>query len=123
MAIFEDEHLHKKAIEEADKIFKGKNSAYRSMYIVKIYQRMGGKFSPRNNKNNNENSLKRWIKEKWVNIAKKGDYPVLRPTKKVSWKTPLTVDEIPKSNLNKQIKLKQTLKHKTLPKFEKKNIL
>jgi hypothetical protein len=49
------------------------------------------------------------------------DYPVYRPTKRVSEKTPLTTSEINPSNLKKQISLKQEIKGEyNLPKFKEK---
>jgi hypothetical protein len=46
------------------------------------------------------------------------DYPVYRPTKRINKNTPLTVFEIDKKNLQKQIKLKQIIRgNKNLPKF------
>jgi len=50
-----------------------------------------------------------------------GEYPVFRPTIKISSKTPLLPSEI--SNLPKQIKLKQIIKgHSNLPPFKAKRI-
>lgn len=48
--------------------------------------------------------------------------PIYRPTIKINKSTPLTVKEINKKNLKKQILLKQVIKGKSnLPKFIKKN--
>jgi len=64
--------------------------------------------------------LRRWFKEKWQDVGNK-EYPVYRPTIRVNKKTPLTINEIDKSNLKKQIKLKQKIKgNKNLPPFKKK---
>ena len=52
--------------------------------------------------------LKRWILEKWEDIGHK-EYPVYRPTIRVNKHTPLTIDEIDKTNLKKQIKQKQII--------------
>jgi len=61
--------------------------------------------------------LDRWKKEKWQDIGGK-DYPVYRPTKRVSKDTPLTASEIDPDNLKKQIKLKQEIRGDyNLPKF------
>ena len=49
------------------------------------------------------------------------EYPVYRPTVKVSKKTPLTVGEISRSNMKEQIKEKQIIKgNKNLKPFKKK---
>ena len=65
--------------------------------------------------------MARWFKEDWQNIASKDAYPVLRPTKIMNNKTPLTVKEIPINELIKQVKLKQFFKgDKNLPKYKSK---
>jgi len=64
--------------------------------------------------------LSAWFKESWKNIASKGQYPVLRPTKRINKNTPLTVSEISKSNLKKQVKEKQKIKNANLPAFKRK---
>ena len=97
----------------ADSIYK-KSSAYKSGYIVKKYKELGGTYTD----NNQKKKLKQWYDEKWVDIGHE-DYPVYRPTVKVNKSTPLTVNEIDKSNLNKQIKLKQIIRGESnLPKFK-----
>jgi len=49
-------------------------------------------------------------------------YPVYRPTRRISKKTPLTIQEIDPENLKKQIIKKQKIKgKKNLPPFVKKN--
>jgi len=100
---------------EADKIYK-KSSAYKSGFIVKKYKELGGEYIDDNQPKN----LQRWYKEQWSDVGKQ-PYPVYRPTIKISSKTPLTVNEIDKNNLKKQIKLKQKIKGiKNLPPFKKK---
>lgn len=110
-----DPSLYQKAKEEADKKYS-KPSAYKSGFIVKRYKELGGKYADDNKTKN----LKRWFQEKWEDVGNK-EYPVYRPTKRVSKKTPLTVSEIDKANLKEQIELKQKIKgKKNLPKFQKK---
>ena len=41
------------------------------------------------------------------------EYPVYRPTKSITTDAPLTIDEIDKTNLKKQMKIKQKIKGKT----------
>lgn len=111
--------LYDKVKKKADEIYK-KPSAFKSGYIVQEYKRRGGEY-----KNNNDTKeLKRWFKEKWMDInpnKTSTSYPVFRPTRKISSKTPLTVNEINKQNLKEQIELKQKIKgKKNLPAFKKK---
>jgi len=94
-----------------------KPSAYRSGALVKKYKELGGTYID----DKKEKPLKRWFKEQWedVNPQKtKDSYPVYRPTKRISEKTPKTKAEIPKKKLIEQSKLKQKIKGtKNLPKF------
>jgi hypothetical protein len=114
MAIPLDKKLYKKAKQMADKIYN-KSSAYKSGYIVKSYEKMGGKF-----RDNGPKKLKQWFEEEWKDIGNKV-YPVYRPTKRISQTTPLLVSEIEPHNLTKQIALKQKIKgKKNLPPFKKK---
>ena len=111
-----DPEIYKKAKAEADKIYKV-HGAYKSGFIVKKYKELGGRYGDDGETRN----LKRWFDEKWKDVGNKS-YPVFRPTVKVSKDTPLTVNEIDKSNLKKQIELKQRIKHtRNLPKFKPKS--
>jgi hypothetical protein len=110
-----DKNLYSLAQKKADEIYK-KPSAYKSGYIVKTYKSMGGRYADDKQPKN----LKRWFKEKWKDVGHK-EYPVYRPTVKVSKKTPLTVGEISRSNMKEQIKEKQIIKgNKNLKPFKKK---
>ena len=114
MPVILNQPLYDKVKEEADKVYK-KPSAYKSGYIVKKYKELGGKYG----NDNKPKNLKRWFKEGWQDVGNK-EYPVYRPTKRISKKTPLTKSEINPSQLQKQIKLKQKIKgSKNLPPFEK----
>jgi hypothetical protein len=109
-----NQDLYNLAKREADKIYS-KPSAYKSGYIVKKYKELGGKYGDDNKPKN----LKRWYQEKWKDVGGKS-YPVYRPTKRISKKTPLTVNEIDKKNLKEQINKKQIIKgKKNLPPFVK----
>ena len=111
-----DLELYEKVKEDANNIYK-KSSAYKSGWIVKTYKSLGGRYS--GNKPEDK-GLDRWYKEEWKDIGGK-DYPVYRPIKRITDKTPLTLSEIDKDNLKKQIKLKQLYKGaKNLPPFKKK---
>ena len=84
MPIIDDEKLYQHVKEDADELYK-KPSAYKSGWIVKEYKRRGGTYTD----DGKEKFLKRWFNENWTDIGGK-DYPVYRPTKRVSSKTPLT---------------------------------
>lgn len=104
--------LYEKARSIADEKYS-KSSAYKSGFIVKTYKELGGKYKDDNQPKN----LKRWFKEDWADVGN-ATYPVYRPTKRISKKTPLLASEIDAVNLAKQIKLKQSIKGKqNLPPF------
>jgi len=110
-----NQELYNEAKNEADNIYK-KPSAYKSGYIVKKYKELGGKYADDNQTKN----LKRWFKEKWQDVGHKS-YPVYRPTVRINKYTPLTINEIDKNDLEKQIKRKQMIKsNKNLPPFKSK---
>ena len=107
--------IYKQAKEEADKIYKV-HGAYKSGYIVKRYKELGGNYADDGKYKN----LKRWFAEKWQDVGNK-QYPVYRPKVRINKQTPLTINEIDKSNLTSQIALKQKIKHKqNLPPFKPK---
>jgi hypothetical protein len=115
MPIPKDKILYDKVKKQADTVYE-KNSAYKSMYIQKLYQNHGGEYK----NDGKKRALKQWMDEKWSDIGNK-EYPVYRPTKRINKSTPLTVNEIDKVNLKKQINLKQKIKgNKNLPPFMKK---
>jgi hypothetical protein len=115
MPIIADPILYNAVKQYADTIYK-KSSAYKSGFIVKTYKNLGGRYLDDNRSKN----LKRWFKEEWKDIGNK-EYPVYRPTRIIDPKnTPLTVDEIDKQNLKKQIKEKQIIRGtKNLSPFKK----
>jgi len=109
-----DEKLYEKAKKQIYSKYK-KPSAYRSGAVVKRYKELGGKYSG----NKKRGSLTRWFKEKWKDVGHES-YPVYRPTKRMSRKTPLTAREISPRNLKEQIKLKQKIRgSRNLPPFKK----
>ena len=112
MPIINNPDLYEQAKDIADKTYS-KPSAYKSGFIVKKYKELGGTYTDDKKPKN----LKRWYKEDWKDIGGL-DYPVYRPTKRVSKQTPLTPSEIKPENLKEQIKLKQKIKEKNLPAFE-----
>ena len=117
MPIIVDTNLYKLAWQKADEIYK-KPSACKSGYIVKTYKELGGRYIDDDKPKN----LNRWFKEKWKDVGHKG-YPVYRPTVRINKQTPLTINEIDKNNLHKQISLKQIIQGShNLPPFLKKVI-
>jgi len=104
--------LYERAKAEVYPRYK-KPSAYRSGAVVKRYKELGGKF-----KDDNGRPLARWFKEEWADVGNK-EYPVYRPTKRISKDTPLTAEEIDPENLKLQIKEKQKIKgDSNLPAFK-----
>ncbi len=115
MPVIDNKELYDKVKKEADLKYK-KPSAYKSGYIVKRYKELGGTYTDDKEPKN----LERWFKEDWKDIAGL-EYPVFRPTKKISSKTPLTPSEIKPSNLITQSIIKQVIKgDKNLSPFEPK---
>ena len=113
-----DTKLYKRVKKEADEKFEAPTSAYKSMWIVREYTKRGGEYR---GKKSDSKGLKRWLKEEWVDLKrpiksskgkvvgyskcgredKDDEYPLCRPSKRVSKKTPRTYKEIPKSILKK----------------------
>jgi hypothetical protein len=121
MAIPLNKELYEKAKLIADETYD-KSSAYKSGFIVKTYKKMGGKYK----NTGKEKDLKRWYEEGWTDVSPlktDSSYPVYRPTKRINKKTPLTVDEIDKTNLLEQSIIKQVIKgKKNLKPFKGKGI-
>jgi hypothetical protein len=114
--LIENINLYKKAQEIANKKYD-KPSAYKSMFLVKKYKELGGKYIG----DKPDNGISQWIKEKWVDIGD-SNYPVYRPSIRINKNTPLLESEIDSKNLVDQIKLKQIIKgDSNLPKFIQKS--
>ena len=112
MPIILDQALYNRIKKEADQVYR-KPSAYKSGYIIKRYKEEGGEYA----NDNKPKNLKRWFEEEWGDIGGK-EYPVYRPTKRVSSETPLTASEIDPVQAREQIKLKQKIKGEAnLPPF------
>jgi hypothetical protein len=94
--------------------YKKRWNAYYSGLLVQTYKELGGRYKIPKPK---QTDLARWFKEDWKDIGEEA-YPVYRPTKRITQETPLTVKEIDPKNLKEQIKLKQKIKGKNLPKFK-----
>jgi hypothetical protein len=117
-----DKKLYEKVKEDVKKRVKKFPSAYASGQIVQEYKRRGGKYSGK--KPDGKTGISRWYKEQWVDVCKlpkivpcgrknlslndwKKDYPYCRPLKKVTSKTPKTVNELSKSELKRRCKQKK----------------
>jgi hypothetical protein len=112
MPIPTNQKLYDEVKKEADKIYK-KPSAYKSGWIVKNYKQRGGQYK----EDGKSKDLKRWFREQWKDVGGL-NYPVYRPTKRVSKKTPLIPQEINPKQLKQQIALKQIIKGQSnLPPF------
>ncbi len=118
MVIILDKELYDAVKAHADKVYD-KPSAYKSMYVQKLYKQLNGRYKD----DGKERKLTRWKNEQWRDIGNKS-YPVFRPTKRITKDTPLTVSEINKEDLQKQIKRKQIIKGtKNLKPFKPKLLL
>ena len=102
--------IYKKARKIADKTYS-RAGAFKSMFIVRKYKELGGKY-----KGKKENRLERWRKERWVSVADYlegktvvcGDPKIganlCRPTKRISKDTPITIQEVLKKHSKEDIK-------------------
>ena len=126
MPIPADEQLYEQAKSIIVSKYK-KNSAYRSGAIIQAYKKLFHEQHPNEPPyldDRQPRNLKRWFQEEWTNVVPLVDsnendlYPVLRPLRRISKKTPLTITEIPIQDIKKQVQLKQKYKgNKNLPPF------
>ena len=102
--------LYRKARKKADETYK-KNSAYKSMFIVSEYKRLGGKYRGEKKLK----GVKRWNAEKWIQVlpfiesGKKvacgfGDGGKgCRPSKRIDIDTPMNIQEVIKKHGKKKV--------------------
>lgn len=131
-----DLKLYQKVKKKADKKFLSKTGIYKSSWIVREYKKLGGRYK---SKVKNKTGLTRWFKEKWVDLNRpiknsKGKivgykecgrksprmqkkYPLCRPSKRITSKTPRTFREISKKSINKAKRDKKRLSSKGNVKF------
>jgi len=125
----------------ANKKFKSPSGIYRSSWIVREYKKRGGKYSGSKSKST---GLKRWYKENWVDLnrpkrnskgkiigyhkcgrksAKKssGRYPLCRPSRRVTHKTPKTYKQLSKSSIEHAKRMKEIYKYSKNVVFNKKS--
>ena len=125
---FLDKDIYNRATKLADEKYK-KNSAYKSMYMVEQYERLGGRI---NQKLKTKSKLKTWIKEKWVNLTplamgietsisklpkcgikhseQKTNPSICRPTKKINKDTTSLAQSFTKNQIIKALKIKKQKK-------------
>lgn len=117
-----NKQLYEKVKKLANKKFSSKTGIYKSSWIVKKYKELGGKYK---GKKPSKTGLSRWYLEDWVDLnrkkngkyekcgrksSKKGKYPICRPSKRITSKTPRTFKEISKKSLKKAKQLKSKIK-------------
>lgn len=98
-----DKELYKQIRKEYFKINK-KNSAYRSLQLIKLYKEAGGRI---NTKLEKKSGLTQWLKEEWIEVVpyilfgekiKCGDqnspFIACRPFQRINEKTPITINEL-----------------------------
>jgi hypothetical protein len=120
---FLDKEKYKKAQKLTEDKYGKKNSAYKSMYLVETYEKLGGKI-----KSDGKDRLKKWRDEAWKNLTgvalgktKLKDAPacgnkdknqgknptICRPTKKVNKTTTSLASEFNKKQLKKALNIKK----------------
>ena len=121
--------LYNKVKKKADEKFQSKTGIYKSSWIVKEYKRLGGKYK---GKKSNKKGILRWYKEKWIDLNRpiknksgkvigykscgrksvnsKSKYPLCRPSKRITSKTPKTFKEIGKKSIDLAKKRKAKVK-------------
>jgi hypothetical protein len=97
--------LYTNAKKMADRVYGTKTSAYKSMFIVKTYKSLGGTYE--GTKPVRDRGTTRWLREKWIVVQPFVDHGTkipcgvsdrrrkhaCRPSKRVSSKTPITIQE------------------------------
>jgi hypothetical protein len=91
------------------------HSAYRSGLLVQKYKEEYYKKHKNNNAyngNREQSNLKRWFNEKWRNdkgeVGYKTKSDIYRPTVRINSKTPTTIQELTKSQIERAKREKQT---------------
>lgn len=132
-----DKALYNYVKQLATKKFKSKSGIYRSSWIVREYKKRGGKYI---GKKTSSSGLKRWYKEKWIDLNRpirnskgkiigykscgrpkikgsKAKYPLCRPSKKINRYTPRTYKSISSKSISKAKREKSKIKHRGNIKF------
>ena len=122
---FLDKSIYNKAKKKADEVYK-KHSAYKSMYLLETYKKLGGRINQKVKKNS---GTEKWNKEEWKNLTPYilgkvksiKDAPacgerhklqvknpsICRHTKKVSKDTPTLAQEYNKAQIRKALEIKK----------------
>lgn len=116
-----DKSIYKKAKKKADETYE-RHSAYKSMYLSRVYKEMGGRYKTEKK----DSKLKNWRDEQWVQVLpfllenkkvpcgsgdnKKG----CRPLKKINKDTPITLSELIKKHGKKKLVDLAKLKRKNM---------
>ena len=122
---FLDKDIYNRATKLADEKYK-KNSAYKSMFLVEEYKRLGGRINP---KLKTKSKLKTWLKESWVNLSpialgletsinklpkcgikhpeQKKNPSICRPTKRINKDTTSLAQSFTKSQIKKAFQIKK----------------
>jgi len=122
--------LYEKAKRMATEKFTSPTGAYRSMWIVRQYKKMGGTYS--NQKSTSK--LERWRKEGWVDLnqpngkggyercghknTQNNKYPLCRPSKTISQDTPRKYQDISEISIRKANEEKQKIREKGNIRFD-----
>lgn len=122
---FLDKDIYNRAKKLADEKYKS-NSAYKSMYMVEQYEKLGGRINP---KLKTKSKLDNWRQESWVNLTpiamgietsikklpkcgikhpkQKKNPSICRPTKKVNKDTTSLAQSFSKTQIKKAFEIKK----------------
>jgi hypothetical protein len=114
--------LYNSIVEKVKKRVSRWPSAYASGQVVREYKAIMGDKAYRGPKPVKK-GLDRWYKEKWVDIGTgkpcgsvktSGYYPMCRPSKRITSKTPMTNKELTTAQKRKLVTLKQKLTYRKI---------
>mgnify|MGYP003331715726 CR=1 FL=1 len=118
-----NKRLYEKVKAEAKKKFDVWPSAYASAWLVREYQKRGGKYDDRG-LDRSETDLARWFEEKWIDVCQlpnivscgrpktspktwKKNYPYCRPSKRVNSRSPKPYTEYSRKELKRRCSRKR----------------
>lgn len=119
-----DKDIYRKAKKMADETYK-RHSAYKSMFLVRKYKELGGKF--KGDDKDEKPKLMKWRQERWIKVlpyllenrevkcgAGGKDKHSCRPLIRVDKTTPTTLPELVKKHGKKKIKELAEMKKKDI---------
>lgn len=133
-----DKQLYGRIKEQIHQDLKAKNTRwgiYASSRLTKEYKKRGGRYvndKQYKNEKNELTGLNRWYKQEWINICEseppkkivkcgrqniENKYPVCRPYKRVSEKTPTTWEQMDHNEISRICNQKRRDPLKILPKI------